>query len=174
MKSRFIVLAGVAASGKTTIGRMLASTLTWDFHDADDYHAPEHKARMEAGTALTDDDRRPWLDLLAGVITQAIDDRRPAVLACSALSRRHRDALGVDSGVVIFLIHVTEEEIIRRLQGRTGHFFNPALVSSQFEALELPAVDEQTTVIDGNRPPEEIVEDIRCRLDRDDPPSGTP
>ena len=98
MKSRFIVLAGVAASEKTTIGRMLASTLTWDFLDADDYHAPEHKARMEAGTALTDDDRRPWLDLLAGVITQAIADRRPAVLACSALSRRHRDALGVDPG----------------------------------------------------------------------------
>jgi carbohydrate kinase (thermoresistant glucokinase family) len=174
MKSRFIVLAGVAASGKTTVGRMLASTLTWDFLDADEYHSPENKARMEAGTALTDDDRRPWLDLLARVITRTIADRRPAVLACSALSRAHRDELRVDPGVAIFLIHVPEEEVIRRLQGRTGHFFNPALVRSQFEALELPAADEPTTVIDGNRPPEEIVEDIRCRLDQDDPPSGAP
>jgi gluconokinase len=174
MKSRFIILAGVAASGKTSIGRMLASTLTCDFLDADEYHTPENKARMEAGTALTDVDRRPWLDVLAGVITRAIADRRPAVLACSALGRVHRNALRFDAGVEIFLIQVPEEEIIRRLKGRTGHFFNSALVRSQFEALEMPAADEPTTVIDGNRSPEEIVEDIRCRLDQDDPLSGTP
>jgi carbohydrate kinase (thermoresistant glucokinase family) len=174
MKSRFIVLAGVAASGKTTIGRMLASTLTWDFLDADEYHSPENKARMEAGTALTDDDRRPWLELLAGVIMGAIGDRRPAVLACSALSRVHRDALRVGPGVAVLLIHVPEEEIVQRLRGRTGHFFNPALVRCQFEALEMPAADEPTTVIDGNRPPEEVVEDIRRRLDQDDLPSGAP
>jgi gluconokinase len=147
MKSRFIVLAGVAACGKTTIGRMLASTLNWDFLDADDYHSPESKARMEAGRALTNDDRRPWLDLLAGVITGAIADRRPAVLACSALGLAHRDALRVDPGVEIFLIHVPVEEIIRRLQRRTGHSFNPALVRNQFEALELRAADEPTTVL---------------------------
>jgi gluconokinase/shikimate kinase len=153
---------------------MLASTLNWDFLDGDDYHSPENKARMGAGTALTDDDRRPWLDLLAGVITGAIADRHPALLACSALGRVHRDALRVDPSVAIFLIHVPEEEIIRRLQKRTGHFFNAALVRSQFEALELPAADEPTTVIDGNRPPEEIVEDIRGRLAPYDPPAGAP
>jgi gluconate kinase len=47
-------------------------------------------------------------------------------------------------------------------------------VRSQFVALEMPAEEERTTVIDGNRPPEEIVENIRCRLDQDGPPSGTP
>jgi gluconokinase len=87
------------------------------------------------------------------------------VLACSALSRAHREALRVDPGVEIFLIHVPEEEIIRRLRGRTGHFFNPALVRSQFVALEMPADEERTTVIDGNRHVEKIVEDITGRLE---------
>jgi gluconate kinase len=40
------------------------------------------------------------------------------------------------------------------------------LVLSQFEALEMPADEERTTVIDGNRPVVEIVEDIRGRLGR--------
>jgi gluconokinase len=173
MKPHVIVIAGVAGCGKTTVGETLALRLGWDFADADDYHSDEHKARMKDGTRLTDEDRIPWLGRLACLISEAVAVGRPVVLACSALSRAHRDALRVDPSVAIFLIHVPEEEIIRRLQRRTGHFFNSALVGSQFEALELPAADEPTTVIDGNRPPEESVEDIRCRFDQDDPPSDT-
>jgi gluconokinase len=174
MRPQVIVIAGVAGCGKTTVGEMLALGLGRDFADADDYHSDEHKARMKDGTGLTDEDRMPWLGRLAGLIREVVAGGRPMVLACSALSRAHRDALRVGPGVEIFLIHVPEEEIIRRLRGRTGHFFNPALVRSQFVALEMPADEERTTVIDGNRPPEEIVENIRCRLDQDGPPSGTP
>jgi gluconokinase len=165
MKPHVIVIAGVAGCGKTSVGEMLALSLGWDFADADDYHSDEHKARMKDGTGLTDEDRIPWLARLGSLISEAVADGRPMVLACSALSRAHRDALRVEPGVEIFLIHVLEEEIIRRLQGRTGHFFNPALVRSQFEALEMPADAGRTTVIDGNRPLEEIVDDIRGRLE---------
>jgi gluconate kinase len=38
-------------------------------------------------------------------------------------------------------------------------------VRSQFEALEMPTDEERTTVIDGNRRVEEIVEDITGRLE---------
>jgi carbohydrate kinase (thermoresistant glucokinase family) len=167
MRPQVIVIAGVAGCGKTTVGEMLARGLGWDFADADDYHSDEHQARMRDGTGLTDEDRIPWLDRLAGLISETVAGERLMVLACSALSRAHRSALRVDPCVEIFLIHVPEEEIIRRLQGRTGHFFNPALASSQFEALEMPSDEEPTTVIDGNRPVGEIVEDILGRL-----PSG--
>lgn len=165
MKPNIIILAGVAGCGKTSVGRLLAPSLGWGFVDADDYHSAEHRARMEAGTALTDDDRRPWLATLAGVIATAVAEGRPTVLACSALSRAHRDSLRVGPSVEIFLIHVPEEEIVRRLRGRTGHFFGPGLVRSQFEALEMPAADERSTVIDGDRPPERVVEDIVGRVE---------
>ena len=174
MKPCIIILAGVAGSGKTTIGRLLASSIAWDFLDADDFHSPENRARMRAGIALTEDDRRPWLDTLAGVARGAIADRRPTVLACSALGRAHRQALRVDPLVEIFLIHVPEERILGRLRGRADHFFNPALVRSQFAALELPAADELATVIDGDRPPGQVVADLRGRLDPHDPPPGMP
>ena len=122
MARQVIVIAGVAGCGKTTVGEMLAQSLGWDFADADDYHSDEHKVRMKDGTGLTDEDRIPWLGRLTSLISAAIVAERPMVLACSGLSRAHRDALRVGPGVELFLIDVPEEEIIRRLQGRTGHF----------------------------------------------------
>jgi gluconokinase len=165
MRPKVIVIAGVAGCGKSTVSEMLGRGLGWDSADADDYHSDKHKARMKEGTGLTDEDRGPWLARLGSLIWDAVADGRLLVLACSALSRAHRDALRVESGVEIFLIDVPEEEIIRRLESRTGHFFNPALVRSQFEALEMPVDEERTIVIDGNRPVEVIVEDIRGHLE---------
>ena len=36
-----IVIMGVAASGKTEVGKALASDLEWGFLDADDFHPRE-------------------------------------------------------------------------------------------------------------------------------------
>ncbi len=33
-----ILVMGVSGSGKTTIGQLLAASLHWQFHDADDFH----------------------------------------------------------------------------------------------------------------------------------------
>ena len=52
-----VVVMGVAGSGKTTIGRLLATTLGWKFHDADDFHSEESVTKMRSGVPLSDDDR---------------------------------------------------------------------------------------------------------------------
>ena len=56
-----IVLMGVAGSGKSTIGRMLARALGGDFYDADELHPQANRDKMRRGIPLNDDDRRPWL-----------------------------------------------------------------------------------------------------------------
>src|SRR4029453_11591831 len=56
-----IVVMGVAGSGKSTVGRILAHRLGWSFAEGDDFHSAANVAKMAAGTPLTDDDRRPWL-----------------------------------------------------------------------------------------------------------------
>jgi gluconokinase len=33
-----VIIMGVAGSGKTTVGSLLANELCWDFYDADDFH----------------------------------------------------------------------------------------------------------------------------------------
>ncbi|HEY9248319.1 MAG TPA: DUF5069 domain-containing protein, partial [Rariglobus sp.] len=58
---RVILLMGVAGSGKTTVGRILADSLGWRFSDADDFHPATNISRISAGIPLTDADRAPWL-----------------------------------------------------------------------------------------------------------------
>ena len=59
-----VIVMGVVGAGKTTIGRLLAEQLGWQFADADDFHPPSNVEKMRNGRPLTDDDRRPWLDRL--------------------------------------------------------------------------------------------------------------
>ena len=62
-----VVVMGVAGSGKSTVGRMLADRLGWSFAEADDFHPADNVAKMTAGVPLDDEDRWPWLQLIPGV-----------------------------------------------------------------------------------------------------------
>jgi len=57
---RFFIVMGVAGSGKTTVGKALASHLGWDFYDADDFQPQENITKMANGISLDDSDRAPW------------------------------------------------------------------------------------------------------------------
>src|SRR4051794_40077247 len=98
-----IVLMGVSGSGKTAVGNVLAEQLGWHFVDADDYHPEANKAKMRAGIALTDEDRRPWLQSLVRRIDEARDRGEDLVLACSALKHAYRDYLGHDLDIVKYV-----------------------------------------------------------------------
>ena len=56
-----IVVMGVSRTGKTTVGKVLAAKLGWDFVEGDDYHPSANVEKMSAGVPLTDEDRCPWL-----------------------------------------------------------------------------------------------------------------
>lgn len=135
-----IVVMGVTGAGKTTVGQRLAKTLGWPFHDADDFHPPANKVKMNAGVPLTDDDRWPWLRALRAVIEQALAEGTSAVVTCSALKRAYRDVLS--GGLVdVHYVHLTGDKqvLAGRLASRRGHFMNPALLDSQIATLEAPA-----------------------------------
>src|SRR5216117_314701 len=84
-----VVVMGVSGVGKTTIGTALALELGWRFIDADRYHPPENVAKMAAGLALDDEDRRPWLETLNRIVRK----EKNAVLACSALKEAYRSRI---------------------------------------------------------------------------------
>ena len=131
-----VVVMGVSGAGKSTIGAALARELGWHFIDADDHHPPANVARMAAGEPLTDADRRPWLDALNGLLR---NEKRDAVLACSALKQSYRDRL--TAGIVDFrFIHLKgDAELIGARLAQRRHRYMPAsLLRSQFEALEPP------------------------------------
>ena len=88
-----VVLMGVTGSGKTTVGKVLAKELGWKFYDADDYHPASNIEKMHKGIPLTDEDRKPWLQTLAGLIDDARDRGENIVLACSALKHAYQEYL---------------------------------------------------------------------------------
>jgi gluconokinase len=158
-----IVLMGVSGSGKTTVGRILASELGWTFLEGDDFHPAENVGKMRGGIPLSDEDRRPWLQALQRRVEEACERDENIVLACSALKDVYRDFLErSDPACVRFVYLSGSEELIReRLERRTGHFMDPALLGSQFEALQPP---EGEIEVDVAPAPEVVAAEIRRKL----------
>ena len=155
-----IIVMGVAGSGKTTVGTALAAALGSRFVDADDLHAPESIAKMARNEALDDADRGPWLDRLRAIIGGALAGEGRLVLACSALKASYRARLaGGDAGERVRFVYLagTPELFRARLAGRAGHFMKPAMLDSQFAALEPPA---DAITVDAARPVAQIVAQI--------------
>ncbi|AUT03809.1 gluconate kinase [Nostoc sp. CENA543] len=173
-----ILLMGVSGSGKTTIGQMLATSLNWEFIDADDFHSPENVEKMRRGIPLSEADRIPWLQDLQTAIKQWLQENRNVVLACSALKASYRQFLVIDRDdalptvgddapptvgdrIKIVYLKGSYDVIQQRLQARQNHYMNPTLLKSQFTTLEEPL---DAVCIDVTAPPQVIVRDIRTAL----------
>lgn len=158
---------GVSGCGKSTVARGVAEALGLPFADADAFHPEANVAKMSAGTPLDDTDRRPWLEALAAWMAGESRAGRSTVLACSALTREHRDLLRAGPPHVAF-VHLDgpSEVVAERLAGRTGHFMPASLLASQVAALEPLGPDEDGVVLDLRATPERLVEDAVAWLSR--------
>lgn len=156
-----VIVMGVVGSGKTTVGRLLAAQLAWDFADADDFHPPSNVEKIRQGIPLTDDDRWPWLQALHEANTRWLSEGRNVVLACSALKRAYRRELEVGPDVRFAYLKGSADLIAERLRLRQGHFADDKILSSQFADLEEP---EGAVTVGIAAPPQQIVAEIRKKL----------
>ena len=158
---RIVLLMGVSGCGKSTIGARLSRCLGWPFRDADSFHPAANVDKMSRGQPLTDEDRWPWLDAIG---TWMDDQRRhgcSAIVSCSALKRVYRQRL-FDGRPQVRLVYLqgSKSLIADRMQGRRNHFMPPALLDSQFAALEEPARDERALVVNIAMIPKRVVDTI--------------
>ena len=156
-----IVLMGVTASGKSTVGKLLARQIGWSFFEGDDFHSAGNIEKLRRGEPLNDEDRRPWLHAIREVIHEAIDRGENAVIACSALKASYRSMLQTKGQVSFVYLKASIALIQERLQNRVGHFMNPQLLRSQFDTLEEP---KEALQVDAGSTPAAIVQAIRNGL----------
>jgi len=152
-----VVVMGVSASGKSTMGRELAVRLGAAFLDADDFHSEANRRKMAAGIPLTDEDRGPWLDEVGRALAAAAPPAG-AVLACSALRRAYRDRLrAAVPGVAFIHLAAPEGRLAERAERRKGHFMPASLLDSQYATLEPLQSDERGLTLDATAPVEGLV-----------------
>lgn len=156
-----IVVMGPSGSGKSVVGAVLATRLGLPFFDADDLHPHANVAKMAAGVPLDDDDRWPWLDIVAAALRDADGG---AVIACSALARRYRDRIRSGAPDAVFVeLKVSRQELARRMDSRE-HFMPSSLLASQLAALEPLEDDEPGVAVVNDRSPVEVADDAIARL----------
>lgn len=164
-KVQHVVVMGVSGCGKTTVAQALSEQLAAQFGEADRLHPQANVDKMTTGHPLDDEDRWPWLDLVADWMDQQSRAGHLPIVSCSALKRRYRDRLRDRLGEIAF-VHLAgpRATILRRMQDRTGHFMPAALLDSQFADLEPLQEDEFGVTVDVTLPGQAVVERARCWL----------
>lgn len=155
---------GVTASGKTTVGKLLAAQTGWQFAEGDDFHSEANRSKMHRGIPLNDEDRAPWLASMHSLLLGWHQNGTSGILACSALKQSYRTILSeqIPSAEIRFvLLEVPREVLEDRLRQRKGHYMNPDLLQSQLDILEMPSC---AIMVSADKQPHAIVEEILGQL----------
>lgn len=159
-----LVIMGVSGCGKTSVAEALAQTLHWPFQEGDALHPAANVAKMRAGTPLNDDDRRPWLDLVAGWIGEKLAASEHGIITCSALKRVYRERIaGGRPGVYFIYLRAARSVLEEHVRQRHHEFMPTTLLDSQLDTLEEPRPDEPVLTVEVTHTVEHTVESaLRC------------
>lgn len=158
MISHPVVVMGVAGCGKSSLGNVLAEAEGAQLIEGDAFHSIANREKMRSGIALDDADRAGWLESLAGELRARGSN---VVLTCSALKRAYRDRLRAAApGLRFVFMEIDLPSARERIEARDAHFFSPALVASQFAALESPLGEPGVLRVDALAPLQQLQTEV--------------
>lgn len=154
MKEKNIIFVmGVSGCGKSSVSKLISSSKSYIYMDADDFHPVENVEKMRNGIPLTDSDRKPWLLSLNEMATLCNNEEKGLVVACSCLKPEYRMLLqkGIRESVLFIYLKGSFEVISERMKMRSAHYFSgDAMLKSQFETLVEPLSTEAIDYVEIN------------------------
>lgn len=154
------VIMGVAGSGKTVVGRLLAERLECDFLEGDRRHPLPNIVKMFSQHPLQDADRHQWLAEIEDDIRRAVERHRETVITCSALKASYRKQLTSPGRVQLVWLKVPKQTLEQRLARRLSHYMKPDMLEGQLATFEPISPAENVITVDGLLPPTEIVNEL--------------
>ncbi|MGL6316810.1 gluconokinase [Vibrio sp. WXL103] len=165
MAGSSVIVMGVCACGKSTIGEHLASRLGRKFIDGDDLHPRANIQKMSSGQPLNDEDRGPWLERIRDAAYSLENKNEHGIIVCSALKKKYRDQIREgNSNVTFVFLDGDMDLILERMRMRKGHFMKENMVKSQFDALERPDGEPQTLIVSIEGSIDDVVERAAAQL----------
>lgn len=149
MSSKTIIVMGVSACGKSTIGEKLSKVMGCKFIDGDDLHTKANIIKMSHGEALNNEDRQPWLERIRDVAFSFEKKNETGIIVCSVLKKSYREQIAKGNKNMSFLfLDGSIDLILQRIRGRQGHFMQEHMVTGQFATLERPDNEANVAIVD--------------------------
>ena len=157
-----LVLFGVPGAGKTTLSKILAKDLGFEFYDIDDHIPQKYKEKMKNNQILSEEDRD---DYMAGIIQdlRKLSQTKSIVTALVLFREKDRKKI-IDTipNTHIFKLDASFEVLKNRLKSRKDHFFNEEILKKAFEKEE--PISIKHFKIDVDRPIDTIIEDLKEKV----------
>lgn len=167
-QGNLVVITGVSGSGKSTIAKSVATKLGYVYMEADEFHARTAKEKMAKGEALTDKEREPWIARMKAHLSMLEANQQNVVLAYSGLKQAHRAQLNqLPFELTFFHLTISKSVLEARLENRTNHFFDKALLESQLDSFE-PYGELEVQLLDGELAVSTLTENIVSRVEDED------
>uniref|UniRef100_UPI003100B9FA gluconokinase n=1 Tax=Neorhizobium sp. EC2-8 TaxID=3129230 RepID=UPI003100B9FA len=141
---------GVSGCGKTSVGKLIASSLGYRFIEGDSRHPEANVEKMRNGIPLEDTDRWPWLETLGAELAEG----EGTVISCSALKCSYRDLLRQKAGRPVTFVFLQGDRALlaARMAGRRHAYMPLSLLDSQLATLELPHQERDVVTIEVDQP----------------------
>lgn len=120
-----VLLLGFMASGKTTVGRLLADRLGWTHIDLD---VEIERARGMTVAEIFESEGEPAFRALEAALTpDVLAHERVVLTPGGGWIANTAAAAGVPAGTLTVWLHVSADEVVRRLHDGEGHRTRPLL-----------------------------------------------
>ena len=134
-----LILIGYRGTGKTSVGRLLAQQLGWNFVDADD--EVEHSADKSIAQIFSDDGEEVFRDLEQRIVAELCQRKQHVVSLGGGAVLRDTNRAAIQSGGTVVWLTASPATIQQRLE------LDPATRARRPNLTQQGGLDEIETVL---------------------------